>query len=52
VNTPFESLKDEEKQEWVSAYAEYKDRMKAVTLEARPFDIWLTDFGYTSQVIC
>lgn len=49
MNTPFETLLKEEQKEWVSAHAEYVVRMKAEKLKYRPFNIWITDFGFTHK---
>ena len=46
---PFESLKDKEKQEWREGYDLYAERMRTLSRKPRPFNIWITDFGFTHK---
>ncbi len=49
MNTPFDTLPKEEQQEWRDGYKGYVERMKIEKLEPRPFELWLTDFGFTHK---
>jgi len=49
MGTPFESLEKEIQDYWRKGYKGYVVRMEHAGLMARPFKIWVTDFGFTHK---
>ncbi len=49
MNTKFKSIHKDEQKDWKDGYESYLVRMKDKTLPARPFEEWITDFGFAKK---
>jgi len=54
MGTPFETLPKEEQQDWRDGYDKYVARIEDAkkigeNITSRPFNIWITDFGFTHK---